>query len=345
MAALSCWWLPPGRDRSQILAAISTRQHLTQPRVAVLVLVGSCLMHENVCQQHPLTDWKCGGKGCWRIQGPHLTCSDNPQIPLQVSILSFSGEGESYSSRESYLDPAKKRNFDSSRFNLFLGCPSPEALVEPKVLSPDRSLLSLPKDEFLLFALFRSIAMKLDLRIDRSHLCTGPWHDSKGIERNILTYLESATKDCLIAAQKPIPTLRRVTTRHYSRAEQPYKKDPLYLMPKQQDGIPFQKANPGSAAPLRTGEVVGPDSFRGSEEQASSFQTSTSSFAILRLRISKNPISLKGSGVVNSFDVRSANFTWKRDPLCRSRLKTERCSPRDFYSGEAHSVMECVKGS
>lgn len=45
------------------------------------------------------------------------------------------------SSRESYLDPAKKRNFDSSRFNLFGGCPSPEALVEPKVLVG--SLLSL----------------------------------------------------------------------------------------------------------------------------------------------------------------------------------------------------------
>lgn len=33
MADLSCWWLPPGRDRSQILAAISTRQHFTQPRL------------------------------------------------------------------------------------------------------------------------------------------------------------------------------------------------------------------------------------------------------------------------------------------------------------------------
>ena len=43
--------------------------------------------------------------------------------------------------RESSLDPAKKRNFDSSRFNLFGGCPSPEALVEPKVLVG--SLLSL----------------------------------------------------------------------------------------------------------------------------------------------------------------------------------------------------------
>ncbi|KAF3452194.1 hypothetical protein FNV43_RR08292 [Rhamnella rubrinervis] len=46
------------------------------------------------------------------------------------------------------------------------------------------------------------------------------------------------------------------------------------------------------------------------------------------------------SGVVNSFDGRSAYFTWKRDLLRRSRLKTERCSPD---SGEAHSVMECME--
>ena len=49
------------------------------------------------------------------------------------------------------------------------------------------------------------------------------------------------------------------------------------------------------------------------------------------------------SGVVNSFDGRSAYFTWKRDLLCRSRLKTERCSPRTLTPGKQIQLWNALR--